>query len=92
MPTVHMEVEQVKAVLELMTKDEMEIREINKSLTTAVGEIHTRDWEGIAELEFNDEYLVLDGQIKNHLNDMEALAERLRQEIAEWEAMAAKLA
>jgi uncharacterized protein YukE len=92
MPTVHMEVEQVKAVLDLMTKDEKEIRDIIQKLTGAVGGIHTSDWEGKSEEEFNDEYLKLDGQLKYRLDALYTLAERIRQEIAEWEAMAAKLA
>ena len=92
MPTIHMEVEQVKAVLDLMTKDEKEIREILKILTDAVAAIHLSDWEGKAEEDFQNQYKDLNGRLQNQVDSMEALAERMRQEIAEWEAMAAKLA
>lgn len=92
MPTIHMDVEQVNAVLEQMANDEKEIREIMKNLTTAVTGIHATDWVGNAESEFYKEYDVLDTQLKNQIDFMEMLSDQLRQEIAEWEAMAARLA
>ncbi|MBN2084512.1 MAG: WXG100 family type VII secretion target [Anaerolineales bacterium] len=92
MPTIHMDIEPVKAALDLMTKDETEIREILKTLTDAVAAIHGGDWEGKAEEDFQNQYKELNSRLQNQTDSMEALAERLRREIAEWEAMAAKLA
>ncbi len=92
MPTIHMDIEPVKAVLELMDKDEKEIREILKNLTNAVAAIHGGDWVGKAEEDFQNQYKELNQRLRNQADSMEALAIRMRQEIAEWEAIAAKLA
>jgi uncharacterized protein YukE len=91
MPTIHMDIEPVKAAMELMAKDEKEIREILKTLTDAVAAIHRGDWEGKAEEDFQNQYKELNGRLLNQADSMEVLAERMRREIAEWEAMAAKL-
>ncbi len=92
MPTIHMDIEPVKAVLDLMTKDEKEIREILKNLTDAVAAMHGSDWVGKAEEDFHNQYDELQKRLTNQADSMEALAERMRREIAEWEAIAAKLA
>ena len=92
MPTIHMEVEQVKAVLELMKRDEVEIRDTLKKLNNDVKAIVGTEWVGLAETEFNKEYTNLDGQLGKQVNDLEMLAERLRLEVAEWESIAANLA
>ena len=91
MPSIHMNVEQVKAVLELMVQVDAEIEDMRNTLTNNVNAIGD-DWVGNAALEFGQEYAELDKQLKDRLASLELLAERLRLEIAEWEAMAAQLA
>jgi uncharacterized protein YukE len=92
MPIIHMDVDQVTAVLALMTRTQAAVREITGNLNNSVLAIHDIEWQGIAELEFYTEYEDLDVQLKNQIGAMETLIERMRQEIAEWEAMAVKLA
>ncbi|MGB7537292.1 MAG: WXG100 family type VII secretion target [Anaerolineales bacterium] len=92
MPTIHMDVDQVTAVLALMTRTQAAVREITGNLNNAVLVIHDNEWKGNAELEFYKEYEDLDAQLKQQIGAMETLIERMRQEIAEWEAMAARLA
>ncbi len=92
MPTIHMDVDQVTAVLTLMTRTQAAVREITGNLNNAVMAVHDTEWKGKAELEFYKEYEDLDTKLKQQIGAMETLIERLRQEIAEWEAMAAKLA
>ena len=91
MSTIHLDIDRIKGVLALMIKDETEIREIIKWLTNSITGIHGGDWEGKAESDFFKEYEELDAQLNKQIDSMEMLAERLRQEIAEWEAMIAKL-
>ncbi len=91
MPTIHMDIEQVMAVLALMTRTQAAVREITGNLTNDVLAIHGSEWEGNAELEFHQEYEELDARLKQQIGAMETLVEQLRQEIAEWEAMAARL-
>ncbi len=91
MPTIHMDVDQVTAVLALMTRTQAAIREISGNLNNSVLSIHSSEWIGNAESEFYKEYDVMQTQLKNQINFMEMLSEQLRQEIAEWEAMAARL-
>ncbi len=91
MSTIHLDIDQIKGVQALMIKDETEIREIIKRLTNSITEIHGADWEGKAESDFFKEYEELDAQLNKQIDSMEMLAERLRQEIVEWEAMIAKL-
>jgi uncharacterized protein YukE len=92
MPTIHMDIDQVTAVLALMTRTQAAVREITGNLNNAVLAVHDTEWKGNAELEFYKEYEDLDAKLKQQIGAMETLIERLRQEIAEWEAMAAKLA
>lgn len=91
MPTIHMDVDQVTAVLALMTRTQAAVREISGNLTNDVLAIHEKEWDGNAEIEFQTEYGVLDARLKEQIGAMETLVEQLRQEIAEWEAMAARL-
>jgi WXG100 family type VII secretion target len=91
MPTIHMDVDQVTAVLALMTRTQAAIREISGNLNNSVLSIHGSEWIGNAESEFYKEYDVMQTQLTNQINFMETLSEQLRQEIAEWEAMAARL-
>jgi WXG100 family type VII secretion target len=92
MPTIHMDIDQVTAVLALMTRTQAAVREITGNLNNAVLAVHDTEWKGNAELEFYKEYEDLDAKLKQQIGAMETLIERLRQEIAEWEAMAAQLA
>jgi uncharacterized protein YukE len=92
MPTIHMDIEQVTTVLALMTRTQAAIREITGNLNDAVLAIHDSEWRGDAELEFNKEYEDLNIQLKQQIGAIGTLTERMRQEIAEWEAMAARLA
>jgi WXG100 family type VII secretion target len=92
MPTIHMDIDQVTAVLALMTRTQAAVREITGNLNNAVLAVHDTEWKGNAELEFYKEYEDLDAKLKQQIGAMETLIERLRQEIAEWEAMAARLA
>ncbi|MBN2085077.1 MAG: hypothetical protein JW748_07605 [Anaerolineales bacterium] len=92
MTTIHMDMDQVKAVLALMTRDQAAVREITGNLTNAVLAIHGTEWVGNAEAEFYGEYEDLEIQLKQQIGALETLIERMRQEIAEWEAMAARLA
>ncbi len=92
MTTIHMDLEQVKTVLDLMDKDEAEIRDIHKNLSDAVEAINGTDWEGNAEVEFYEEYTALRDQLIVQLTDLGLLADRLRKEIVEWESAGAKLA
>jgi WXG100 family type VII secretion target len=92
MPTIHMDIDQVTAVLALMTRTKAAVREITGNLNNAVLAVHDTEWKGNAELEFYKEYEDLDAKLKQQIGAMETLIERLRQEIAEWEAMAAQLA
>jgi uncharacterized protein YukE len=92
MPTIHMDVDQVTAVLALMTRYQAAIREITGNLDNAVLAIHDSEWVGNAELEFYKEYDVMETQLRNQIDFMGMLCDQLRQEIAEWQAIAAKLA
>jgi uncharacterized protein YukE len=78
--------------LALMTRTQAAVREITGNLNNAVLAVHDTEWKGNAELEFYKEYEDLDAKLKQQIGAMETLIERLRQEIAEWEAMAARLA
>jgi uncharacterized protein YukE len=92
MPTIHMDVDQVTTVLALMTRTQAAVREITGNLNKAVLAIHDSEWKGNAELEFCKEYEDMDIQLKQQIGAMETLIERMRQEIAEWKAIAARLA
>ena len=81
-----------RSVLALMTREQAAIREITGNLTNEVLSIHDSEWIGNAEKEFYGEYVDLETKLKKQIDAMEMLVEQLRQEIAQWEAMAAKLA
>jgi WXG100 family type VII secretion target len=91
MPTIHMDIDQVTAVLALMTRTQAAVREITGNLTKDVSAIHGTEWLGNAETEFYGEYEDLESRLKQQIGAMEMLVEQLRQEIAEWEAVAARL-
>jgi uncharacterized protein YukE len=90
MTTIHMDIEQVKAVLNLMQKDGTDIRSILSALNAVVNSTKS-DWKATAADEFFKEYEDLNAQLVKRLDATELLSIQLQQEIAEWEVMAAKL-
>ena len=92
MPTVHMDLIWVNAVLGQLTQDEGEIRDTLNNLKAEVDSIDGSKWVGPAAAEFFSEYGELNGRLSTQIDALELLIGRMKQEIVEWEAMAAKLA
>ncbi|MBN2085789.1 MAG: WXG100 family type VII secretion target [Anaerolineales bacterium] len=92
MSTIHMDLIWVNAVLGQLTQEEGEIRDTLKNLKAEVESIDGNRWVGPAAEEFFSEYEGLNGRLITQIDALELLIGRMKQEIAEWEAMAAKLA
>jgi uncharacterized protein YukE len=92
MPTIHMDLIWVNAVLGQLTQNKEEIQVTLKNLKTEVDSIDGDKWVGPAAEKFFSEYGELNGRLITQIDALELLIGRMKQEIVEWEAMAAKLA
>ncbi|MBN2084162.1 MAG: WXG100 family type VII secretion target [Anaerolineales bacterium] len=87
MPTIHMDIEKVKAVWERTVLNAGEIEATIKSLTAAVDDMVGKDWIGNAATDFKKECEEFHRQVKKQSETMGDLSEQMRLEIVEWEAM-----
>jgi uncharacterized protein YukE len=92
MPTIHMDLIWVNAALGQLTQEKEEIRVTLNNLKAEVDSIESGKWVGSAAEKFFSEYGELNGRLTAQIDALELLIGRMKQEIVEWEAMAAKLA
>jgi uncharacterized protein YukE len=91
MPTIHMDLIWVNAVLGQLIQNKEEIQVTLDNLKAEVVSINKK-WVGSAADEFFAEYEGLHDRLVVRIDALELLIGRMRQEITEWEAIAAKLA
>lgn len=90
-PPIHMDPDSVRAVMQLLTRKEGELRTFITDLNRAVLVLEEGEWVGEAPNQFYYEYGELRRDILGKVDEMTALADRLKQAVSDWEAAAAKL-
>ncbi|MBN2084168.1 MAG: hypothetical protein JW748_03020 [Anaerolineales bacterium] len=83
-------VEAVGAVQERMAKDQTRIAELVTALTGTVQGLENGAWVGNSASQFFAEYEMENAKWKRQLEVLRILAERMEQEIHEWEHAAEK--
>jgi uncharacterized protein YukE len=91
MDTLNMEVEQTKGLKTSMDSQKEIMDSKLGELTTSITGMVNVTWKGNSAEEFGGQYETLRGAISNQIGKISELAGRLQNEIAEWEAAAAKL-
>jgi uncharacterized protein YukE len=91
MPTIHMDLIWINAVLGQLIQNKEEVQETLDNLKAEVDSI-SKKWVGSAAGEFFAEYEGLHDRLMARIDALELLIGRMKQEITEWETMAAKLA
>ena len=91
MTKIHMDVDSVRRVMELLMKERDKLQKSLKAMNNAVIELEEGDWFGRSANQFFDEYNDMLRTFTPRLNAMEAFAGRLWQAIADFEAAAEKL-
>ena len=91
MPTIHMDLIWVNAVLGQLIQNKEEIQVTLDNLKAEVDSIDKK-WVGPAAGEFFVEYEGLNGRLRVRIDALELLIGRMKQEITEWETIAANLA
>jgi uncharacterized protein YukE len=91
MQKMHMNVENVSAVKDLMVKDREKIDEMIKTLTTAIQGLEEGAWVGNSASQFFQDYEKLNMAMKRQLEIMRIFGERFEAEINEWKEAAARL-
>ncbi|MBN2084507.1 MAG: WXG100 family type VII secretion target [Anaerolineales bacterium] len=85
---MHMNVENVTAVKDLMEKDQEKIDEMIKTLTAAINGLEEGAWVGYSATQFFQDYETMNMAMKRQLEIMRIFAERFEAEINEWEHVA----
>lgn len=88
---IHMDVDSVRAVIQLLEGKKGELTEFVTAVSNAVNGLEDGDWVGGAPNQFYSDYQAKREELMKRVEYMNALANRLRQAIAEFEAAAAKL-
>jgi uncharacterized protein YukE len=91
MPFMRLNVETVSAVQDRMAKDKIRLAELITALTGAVRGLENGAWLGYSASQFFQEYETLNSEWNLQMGLMQALAERMKQEIDEWEEVASKM-
>ncbi|MBN2084166.1 MAG: hypothetical protein JW748_03010 [Anaerolineales bacterium] len=90
-PPIHMDVDSVRSVMELLMRERESLKKSLKSITGAVMELEEGEWAGSSANQFFTDYDDMLIKLNPRLDAMEAFAGRLWQAIADWEAASAKL-
>lgn len=88
---LHMDVDSVRAVILLLEGKKGELTGFVQSVNNAVNGLEGGDWIGGAPAQFYGDYEAKREELMKRVEYMGALADRLRQAIADFEAAAAKL-
>ncbi|MGB7537291.1 MAG: hypothetical protein WBM17_02015 [Anaerolineales bacterium] len=88
---IHMDIDSVRAVMDLLGRKESELKDFITLLNRAVSGLEEIDWIGEAPSQFYGKYEEMRGDLMAQVEYMETLASRLSQAISEYEAAAAKL-
>lgn len=88
MATLHLEPEAARSTSNLMGSCRSNIESELSSLQQRVNSMVGAEWQGNSANIFQGEFESWSGQLRNTLNQLEALRQRLETEIAQWEAAA----
>lgn len=91
MTTLHMDVESTRSTQTNIVSTHEQIQSTITSMTSAVQGMVGSTWIGNSATEFLGEFDQWRSTMNQMLENLNILAQRLQSEIAEWEAMAAKL-
>ena len=91
MPTLHMEVETARSTQGNLTNTHSQLVSLIQSLTGAVNNLRPA-WMGNSATEFFGQYDQWKSGMNTTLENLNAMATRLQNEINEWEQMASRLA
>lgn len=91
MTTLHMEVEAARSTQSNMMNTYSQLTSLVQSMSSSVNGLQG-SWLGNSATEFFGQYEQWRSQANNILEQLNQLSTRLQNEIAEWEAMASKLA
>ncbi len=91
MTIMHMNVETVSEVQEQMARDQADIAELIMTLTAAVHGLEEGVWVGYSASQFFNAYESLNVSLKQQMETMHELAERMKKEINEWQGVASSM-
>ncbi|MBN2085078.1 MAG: WXG100 family type VII secretion target [Anaerolineales bacterium] len=88
---IHMDVDSLRAVIQLLEGKKGELTEYVTDVSNGVNGLEGGDWVGGAPNQFYEDFEAKREDLMKQVDYMGALAGRLRQAIADFEAAAAKL-
>ena len=91
MTELNMDVDSVRAVMELILNKKDELMQLIDAIPDDVSVLEQGDWIGDPPTEFYARCREVFPKVKEKVEFMDTLAGQLRQAIADWEAAAAKL-
>lgn len=91
MQKMHMNVENVSVVRDLMANDQIKLDEMTNALTRAVAGLEEGAWVGNSASQFFLDYETMSMAMKRQIEIMRIFAERFEAEINEWKEAAARL-
>ena len=91
MQKMHMNVENVSVVRDLMANDQIKLDEMTNALTRAVAGLEEGAWVGNSASQFFYGYEMVKRIMGLHLETMRELADRMKKEINEWQGVASEM-
>ncbi len=91
MPTLHMDVEVCRGTQQKIIQQQGQMVQVLGQVTNSVNSTVGSAWIGQSATEFQAQYDQLRGSLTTQLETLNQLANRLAQEIAQWEAAASKM-
>ncbi len=91
MPTLHMDVEVCRGTQQKILQQQSQMVQVLGQVTNAVNSTVGSAWIGQSATEFQGQYEQLRSSLTTQLEQLNQLAQRLAQEITQWEAAASKM-
>ena len=91
MATLHMDTDVARSTQSAITNTKSQLDGLLQSMTSSVTGNLQPSWMGNSATEFYGNYDQWQSQMKNLLEQLQALGSRLQTEISEWEQMSSKL-
>jgi uncharacterized protein YukE len=91
MPAIHMNVESLRAVIDLLNGKKGYLEQLIKDLNSVVADLEVGQWQAVSASFFYNDYADLRKDLTTQLNAMGSFAGRLEQAITDYEIAAKHL-
>lgn len=91
MPTLHMDVEICRSTQSTMVSQHQQLVQALQTITSSVNQTVGSAWIGQSATEFQQQFEQLRSALTQQLDQLQALATTLANEISQWEQMASRL-